>query len=581
MDCLINLVKCQKIKSKIGYFLILVVSIGLELPQISLAQEQPKPVQDFGYWAGLCSGQNQAKNYEEAIKACQQAIAINPNEPKVWTDLGNAQFSLTKYVEAVGAFGQVIRIEAKIAEAWAKRCAGRIELGGYEEAISDCETALKLPVDESWGKVTPAFALYHQGIAQWRLARRDEALFSFDLATQSNPNYSIAWADRCLLLSQMGRTYEALGSCDRALAVNGDWENKTAAFAWTNKGRVLAKLEKYDEALTSYDKALAINPKDEVAWTEQGAVLEKLGKLGEALASQEWALKISPNYALALANKCSTLNRQKNYKDAIKDCDKAIQEGDGRWGEEGIALAWNHRANALTGVGSFEDALASANRAIAISPNYPDPWINRGVTLWYLGRFDEALGATSQAILLNPNSSPAWFNLGRILTTLGKYQDALDAYDRALLGDANVGDRLTLAQIWVNKSALLWRLERYQEAIASADNAIGINRKSSQAWYNKGLALMALNCFNCYGEAAAAYEEAIKIDPKNADFWTGKGIALRFLERYPEALVALQTALKLNPSQPQALANQQFVILKLQPPPGQLVPPPSPSITPN
>ena len=179
-----------------------------------------------------------------------------------------------------------------------------------------------------------------------------------------------------------------------------------------------------------------------------------------------------------------------------------------------------------------------------------------------MGRFADALASTERAIALNPDSSQAWFNHGRILTTLGQYEDAEAAYQQALLGDANVGDRLTLADIWLNLSALLWRLERYGEAIAAADSAIGIKPDSAEAWYNKGLALMALRR---YEAAVTTYDNAIKLDAKNADFWAGKGIALKFLGKYPEALAALQQALQLNPTHPQALQNQKIVQQQLEP----------------
>ena len=56
------------------------------------------------------------------------------------------------------------------------------------------------------------------------------------------------------------------------------------------------------------------------------------------------------------------------------------------------------------------------------------------------------------------------------------------------------------------------------------------------------------------------------VDGKNANFWAGKGIALRFLQRYPDSLVALKKALELNPNHPQALINQDIVMQKIQPP---------------
>lgn len=546
-------------------YLFLLVVLSIFYPKRLLAQqEQQLQLKDFNYWASLCDSLAKAQKHEDAVKACDQAIALNPNDGATWMDRGDAQLALVMYAEASASYDQVLRQEPNHSLVLAKQCGVLSELGRQDDAIAACEKALE--ADSNWGDGSPALAWYNRGLVLSRLNKPEQALDSYEWAIKINPDYSLAWAGQCLVLSDINQYEEAMTSCDKALQA-ANWGNSSPAVGWANQGVVFRKLKQYDKALASYDSALALNPKDEKTWTEQGLVLELLGRHGEALVSYDWALKISPKYSEALVNKCAALNRSaqkpEDFTAALAACEMAIQEGDGRWGEEGIAFAWNQRGNALTGLGRYEEALASIQRAIALQPDYASAWSNRAVTLWRLGRYDEALASNQRATDIEPSSSQAWFNQGRILTTLGRFDEAAVAYQQALAGDANIGDPSTLAAIWVNQSSLLWRLERYREAIAAADNALTIDSKLAEAWYNKGLSYMSLRR---YEDAVTSYDRAIGINPQNANFWTGKGIALRFQEKYPEALAALQQAVTLDPNNAQAKTNQEIVQQELTPP---------------
>lgn len=551
-----SLFQSVKRGKRLGLFLM--VLLNLPVP-IAIAQEK---LQDFDYWASLCSSLVKSRKYKDAEEACNQAITLNTNEPIAWLERGDAMVGQSKYIEAVVSYDRFIKLQPNNSGALAKRCGALNELERYEDAIASCELALRL--DQNWDDASPAMVWYIQGLLLKRAGKLAESLESLGLAIRSNPNYSLALSERCEVFISLDRAADALQDCDRAIKVNANWGKATPALAWKNKGKVQSQLQRFDDALFAYDKAVAIEPTNAQAWAEQGMILWRLGRYAEALASQEWALKAKEKYSLALANSCAALNQLRQYKEALAACNSAIQEGDQQWDYLGPAWAWDQRANALTGLGKYEEALASANRAIALKPNHASFWGNRAATLWALGRFDLALSSTNQAIALKQNSSSAWFNHGRILASLGRTEEALKAYDNAIQGDANIGSQIFLADIWTNKSALLWRLNRFRESIVASQEAIGINPKSDTAWFNLGLALMSLDR---YAEAATAYSRAIAIDVKNADYWTGRGLALLALNSNADALVALEQALKLNPNQTQALLNKPIAIERLKPKP--------------
>ncbi len=170
-----------------------------------LAQEG---LEDFSHWAGLCRTLLEQAQYEEAVAACDAAIALNTNDPIVWSDRGDALFALKQYAEAVAAYNQAIERDPNNSLLLTKRCSGAVELSQYEEAIASCDTALRM--DNNWETQSPAVAWYHRGVALSRSGQMEEALTSYEWAIKINPDYSIALAGRCGILSELGQGAEAL-----------------------------------------------------------------------------------------------------------------------------------------------------------------------------------------------------------------------------------------------------------------------------------------------------------------------------------------------------------------------------------
>ena len=86
---------------------------------------------------------------------------------------------------------------------------------------------------------------------------------------------------------------------------------------------------------------------------------------------------------------------------------------------------------------------------------------------------------------------------------------------------------------------MLVQLNRYEQAVAAYDRAIGIDPQSALAWCNRCNALINLTEYEL---ALAASEKAINIDPQMREAWACKGSALRQLGRGVEADTALARA---------------------------------------
>jgi tetratricopeptide (TPR) repeat protein len=204
---------------------------------------------------------------------------------------------------------------------------------------------------------------------------------------------------------------------------------------------------------------------------------------------------------------------------------------------------WFDRGNELYGLGRYEEAIASYDRAVEINPDYYEAWYNRGIALANLGRYEEAISSYERAIKITPDKHEAWYNRGRALYDLGRYEEVITSYDRA------IEFKLDLHEAWSNRGIVLANLGRCEEAIASYERAIEFKPDYYEAWYNRGITLANLGR---YEEAIASYEWAIKFKPDDHQAWYNRGISLGNLGRYEEAIASYERAIKFKPDKHQA-----------------------------
>ena len=89
-----------------------------------------------------------------------------------------------------------------------------------------------------------------------------------------------------------------------------------------------------------------------------------------------------------------------------------------------------------------------------------------------------------------------------------------------------------------------------RRALALFQQAARMKPDYDQAYYNEGVALMALSR---PAEAVQAYRESLRLDSSNTDGWVNLGFALLTLRRVPEGLQAYETALSQRRDDPMAL----------------------------
>jgi YVTN family beta-propeller protein len=233
-----------------------------------------------------------------------------------------------------------------------------------------------------------------------------EAIICFDRVIRLKADNIMAFYNRGLSLTNLGKYEEALKSYDKVLELDPD-----SIYARNSKGSALNYLGKYEEAVKSYDKVLELDPNNTDAWYNRGLSLTNLGKYEEALKSYDKVLAIDPNNTDALNAKGLALERLRKYDEAVKYYDKVLE----------------------------------------LDPNNTDALNAKGLALERLRKYDEAVKYYDKVLELDPNNTDAWYYKGWTLFNIGKYSEAEECYNRVYnLDQHNVPALLSLRQLYSN-----------------------------------------------------------------------------------------------------------------------------------
>lgn len=530
--------------------------------------------EDFDFWADQCLLLSQEDDYEKTIEVCEKAISLKEKRDNVdlWISRSDALFHKGDYREAIASFNRVLRVLPNHSMAMTYKCASLFQLNVYEDAIDSCENALE--ANANWAKESPAKAWYYRGLALQSIGRSETALNSFLRAIIIDPENILAKAGLCSLETDL-RIYYSPSLRNNIIQILGveNFENLFREFQSSQKNRSNQVICSLDLATEIYEKAIAQNPNNATLWMEQGSILEQLGRFEQALTSYEQATIKLPNYSIALAHQCAMLIQVKQYEKALESCDAAIQ-GNNNWGkwrdDIGSAYGWTQTSAAFIGLGQYEDALAAAERAIAIVPEYPAAWNNKAVSHWYLNELNQGKNSIDRALQehqkaqinyqdqpnipneifqLNQYESPIFFyrsqiialhNQGRIAMSQGELIAAINAYSKALqtydiqreewgfpiVNDpflANIHTNLLTAYISKNISKQCGSIIDIGKMLSSAKIIKDIYPDRPTSWYSLGL----VQLYSCnYQAAQNAFTEAIRLNPEDIYSLTGLGIVI-------------------------------------------------------
>ena len=120
----------------------------------------------------------------------------------------------------------------------------------------------------------------------------------------------------------------------------------------------------------------------------------------------------------------------------------------------------SNRGNIRLSQNKLDEALADYNKAVELSPNVTDPYLNRGIAWEALGMWQKAIADYDLVLELDPNDAEAYNNRGNAKSGLGDWQGAIADFQKAFELDpkyafARANYALALYQAGAQKKATI------------------------------------------------------------------------------------------------------------------------------
>ena len=167
---------------------------------------------------------------------------------------------------------------------------------------------------------------------------------------------------------------------------------------------------------------------------------------------------------------------------------------------------------------------------------------------------DSALPYAEWAAENAPMNAEAWGSLGLVLFDLDRLDEALAAADEALAIDRNQQQALDV------RSRVCLSKGRFAEALATARRLIAVAPDESIGYYCRGTA------YHNLGQAALAaadYRRVVEFEPESAVALHNLGVSLLDAGKYEESLAAVSRSLEIDPTRASTMAERAQVLLKL------------------
>ncbi|HRD01068.1 MAG TPA: tetratricopeptide repeat protein [Candidatus Saccharicenans sp.] len=346
-----------------------------------------------------------------------------------------------------------------------------------------------------------------------------------------NPGDLEAMNLQAISLRQAGRTQEAIHLYQLILNIKPDFSE-----ALYNLGIALGELNRFDEAEKVYLRAIRLNPYLAQAHHNLGDLYFRQGRLDEAEEQFLKAIELSPGYTSAYLNLGEIYRRKRDIAKARECVEKALSL------QPESVQARNLLGNILRESGKSTEALNEYQQVLARNPSSVQAYYNLGVSLTDLGRWEEARQAFEQAVKIDINMAEAYGGLGLCHLHRGEMDEAIKFLLKAReLGFKNPALSINLSYAYMN-------IKDWQRAEEEASRAVADQPGLSLGYNNMGIALAQQNKFE---EARIILEKALKVDPRDREAVINLAMVELSLQNEERALELFLRALALNPEDSQ------------------------------
>ncbi|MBS1957307.1 MAG: tetratricopeptide repeat protein [Cyanobacteria bacterium SZAS-4] len=262
-----------------------------------------------------------------------------------------------------------------------------------------------------------------------------------------------------------------------------------------------------------------------------GGKLYKGAKMQKADVKITKAIKREPDNADLYVKRAISMNKQKNYEQAIKDCDRAILLN------AKSAVAYEQRGYAYDRISDYERSVPDFDRAIQLDPTRRDAYFGIVRLDGRRRTYIHGVDYLNKFLKLNPNDTEALRYRGDFYSHLKLKKQCFDDLNKAISLQPKDGH---------NYQYLARGYYKFNDAangLKYNDIALKLLPRDPGVLIDRGMILVLRGD---YENALKQYEKAISLDPHNHQAYNEKGIVLAQMGRQQESNLAFDKAIQLD-----------------------------------
>lgn len=308
-----------------------------------------------------------------------------------------------------------------------------------------------------------------------------------------------------------------------------------------------------------YDEAVMADPTDPNPLSDRGLMWVVKGKPDLAIIDLDAAIRLDPKLAVAYNSRGLARMDLKQWDDAIRDFDKAIEFEKTIERDHSLAVVYVNRGIAKKHKRRFEAALRDYDTAIRLDANCELALYNRALLLYYkLHRTKEALDDFAEAVRIDPDCMPTRYERACVLIGLGELRKAIADLDEVIRREPQ--NKLALRKrgnAWFSLGEPAGKPSR---ALADLDSVLRLDPEDVEALCSRGAVFWA---HRDYEKALVDLNQAISLDPSEPRAYGNRALVYLVQEDYEKALTDLNEGIRLDPHNATSHANRAVVMLEL------------------
>jgi len=245
-------------------------------------------------------------DYENAVRHCKKALAINPNNIDAHRKLGLAFFGLKQNDEAIRYLSKAVQMEPDNAETHGHLGTALVAEGRLGEAVNVLSEALRLNPKNTG-------ALYNFGIAMYQMGRLDDAVKYWSRTLTLEPKDTDAHYNMALVKMRRQDYPEAIKHLEKVIQYKPNHAN-----AHYKLGMALVQQKNIERATTYLSEAVRLDPDNGDFHYNLAIALASQGKTDETIEHLSAVVKIQPDNAQAHYNLAVMLSRKGKINEAIR-----------------------------------------------------------------------------------------------------------------------------------------------------------------------------------------------------------------------------------------------------------------------